>query len=141
MVTGTAPQRNSLVLDIMSKILNYEVRSHAPGELAKAEVAACLAIIENGEAVDLDSAATEVPRASVVVIARTDDKIVGVGAIKRVRAGYAARIADRSGFAFKANTLEIGYVAIDHNHQGQRLSSRIVGELASKHPGFIVCDD
>jgi hypothetical protein len=143
MVTGTASQRNSLVLDTMSKVRNYEVTSHAPSELAKAELAACLAIIENGEAVDLDSAAAELPRASVVAIARIEDKIVGVGAIKRVRSVYAARIADRSGFAFKANTPEIGYVAIDRNHQGQRLSSRIVGELASKHPGplFATTDD
>jgi RimJ/RimL family protein N-acetyltransferase len=113
----------------------YEMESCAPADLAGAELAACLAIIERGEAVDMESAAEELPRAAVLSIARTGDKIAGVGAIKRVRAAYAARIAQRSEAAFDPATPELGYVAVDGGHGNRGLSRRIVAALLSQHNG------
>src|SRR5258708_31831686 len=92
----------------------YEVESCASADLEPAEFAACLVIIGSGEAVDRDSVAVELPRAAVLAIARTAGKIVGVGEVKRVRTGYAARIARRSGATFDPATPELGYVAVDH---------------------------
>ena len=68
--------------------------------MSHAEVEKCIAIIRDGDAVDPESAGEELPRASVVAIARTGDEIVGVGAIKRIRRGYASTIAERSGIEF-----------------------------------------
>ncbi len=114
----------------------YEVESCAPVDLAPAELASCLVIIRSGEAVDRNSAAAELPRAALLAIARTGSKkIVGVGAIKRVRAGYAARIAQRSGATFDPTTPELGYVAVDGGHRNRGLSRRIVAALLSQHKG------
>jgi hypothetical protein len=113
----------------------YEVKSCVPGDLSDAEIAACTAIIGSGNAVDRNSAAVELPRAAVLAIAWAGDKIVGVGVIKRVRTGYAARIAKRSGVAFDPSTPELGYVAVDGDHGNRGLSRRIVAALLSQHEG------
>jgi hypothetical protein len=127
----------------LGKMANkYEIKNCFPRELTAADLAACVAVIKNGDAVDPDSAAAELPRANLLVIARWGDQVVGVGAIKRARPSYAARIADHSKVAFKPDTPELGYVAIDGNHQGRRLSHRLVAALISKHesPLFATTD-
>jgi hypothetical protein len=90
-------------------------------------------------------AQAELPRASVITIARDKTEIVGVGAIKRVRNHYAAGIATktRSGFHFEKNMPEVGYVSVDERHWGQRLSHNILEQLLANRDGplFATTDD
>ena len=115
----------------------YEVTSHSPGDLADGDLGACIAIIQCGDAVDPESADEELGRSEVMAIARKGANIVGVGAIKRLRTGYASTIASsrKSGWSFDPKTPELGYVAIDAQHRKRGLSHRIVAELLSKHQG------
>ena len=71
----------------------------------------------------------------MVAVARRARQIVGVGAIKRIRPGYAFDKAYKSGVTFAPDTPELGYVAVDPAHQGNGLSHRIVSELLSKNGG------
>jgi hypothetical protein len=57
------------------------------------------------------------------------------GPIKPVRPEYAAGIAAKSGYSFPAETLELGYVAVDPAHRGHGLSHEIAGLLLSQHKG------
>ena len=114
---------------------DYDVTTCVPGDLTAAELERCVTIIEAGDAVDPGSARAELPRSKVVAIARKGDEIVGVGAIKRVRRDYVARIAQRSGVTLASETPELGYVARDRKHRGSRLSLRIVAALLSMHRG------
>jgi hypothetical protein len=77
--------------------LNYDVKACAAADLNEEDRAACVAIIKSGEAVDLESATIELPRASVIAVARRGKEIVGVGAIKRIRTGYTSDKAYKSG--------------------------------------------
>jgi len=117
-------------------IQNYEVTLCAtPGDLTTAQREACVAIIRSGGAVHPKAAARELRRAAMLAIATRGDEIVGVGAIKRLRPDYAAGIAKRSRIPLDPETAELGYVAVDDKHQGQRLSPRIVAALLAKHVG------
>lgn len=120
-----------------NRTAEYEVTSHSPSDLADGDLGACIAIIQCGDAVDPESAGEELGRSEVIAIARKGANIVGVGAIKRLRTGYALTIASsrKSGSSFDPNTLELGYVAVDAQHRKRGLSHRIVAELLSKHQG------
>ncbi len=113
----------------------YDVRACTPGDLSSEELARCVAIIKEGEAVDPDFAEAELPHASVLAVARKGTEVVGLGAIKRPRPHYAARNARESGHSFDTNMPELGYVAVDSEHRGNRLSHRIVSALLAKHKG------
>ena len=97
--------------------------------LTHAELENCISIIQKGDAVNLESARDELPKATVVTLAHLNDQIVGVGAIKRMRTEYAAKISKRAGFAFSAESMELGYVAVDPAHRGNRLSYALVASL------------
>jgi GNAT superfamily N-acetyltransferase len=97
--------------------------------LTEAELSVCMSIIEKGEAVELGSVRRELPRATFIAIARLDGQIVGVGAIKRRRPTYSEIISKRAGYSFPAETLELGYVAVDPAHRRRRLSYALVTAL------------
>ena len=111
----------------------YAVTTPAANKLGPSEIAACLAIIKTGEAVDLMSAKRELPLARVIALAWKDKQIVGVGAIKRERREYAARVADKSGVEFPPETLELGYVAVAPEHRGHHLSDCLIQALLKQH--------
>jgi GNAT superfamily N-acetyltransferase len=111
----------------------YEVTTPAPSKVGSSEIAACLAIIETGEAVDLMSAKRELPLASALALAWKDKQIVGVGAIKRERREYAAGVAEKSGVEFPSETLELGYVAVAPEHRGHHLSDCLIQALLKLH--------
>ena len=113
----------------------YAVQGCTPEHLTEAEMAACIAIVEKGEAVDPELAARGLARAGLLAVARKGKQVVGVGAIKRPRPGYAAKVAKRSGHEFPADTPELGYVAVDPEHRGHRLSLKIVAALLAGHQG------
>lgn len=113
----------------------YTVATPAPNTLPPSELAACIAIIKSGGAVDWNSAKQELPLATALAIASKDTKIVGVGAIKRGRSDYAAGIAAKSGVDFPIETLELGYVAVTPEHRGHHLSDCIVKTLLRRYAG------
>jgi RimJ/RimL family protein N-acetyltransferase len=108
---------------------SFDMLIHAAADLTDADRKACIKLIAEGDAVDPDSAADELPLASAVVTIRKNNEIVGVGVIKRIRAGYAADIAKKSRWSFDPAIPELGYVAISEAHQGARLSGQIVTKL------------
>src|SRR5208282_2451824 len=121
----------------------YVVAARSGMELTEADRAACVAILTEGGAVDVRTAAWELPRASVVATVRRDNILVGVGAIKRERPDYASEKAELSGFEFDPNTPELGYVAVAKEHRERGLSRRIVGALTGDYHGrlFATTDD
>lgn len=118
----------------MDEPRSYDVTVCAAADLNEEDRATCIALIRRGGAVDPEYAETELPRADVVAVARSAGRIVGVGAIKRTRPSQADT-AYKSGVALASDTRELGYVAVDLAHRGQRLSQRIVGLLLSKNAG------
>ena len=113
----------------------YEVRTVPPGEMNASDLAACVAILKIGDAVNWRSAKEGLPLAAALVIAWKGKQIVGVGAIKRERREYAGDIARNSGVGFPPETLELGYVAVSPEHRGHHLSDCIVRRLIKQHPG------
>ena len=99
------------------------------GPVTDAELAICVGIIEKGEAVNVALAGSELPKATAVAVTRLNGAIVGVGVIKRERLDYAEKISERAGFVFPAETLELGYVAVDQAHRGNGLSHALVAAL------------
>src|SRR5579871_6239551 len=97
---------------------DYEVKACVAAELSEVERVTCIAIVRSGEAVNPKTMRSDLPRAGVLVLARKESRIVGVGTIKPVRRLYAAKIASRSGFSFDTDTPELGYVAVDIPHRG-----------------------
>jgi len=106
-------------------------------ELTIKVVSECIAIIKKGEAVDWQSAKRELPLAASVVTARKGSQIVGVGAIKRERRQYAADVSKKSGFKFPPETPELGYVAVEPEHQGRGLSLRITKLVLAGQKGSL----
>jgi hypothetical protein len=92
-ITRTGPDR---VFERIEACRTYAVVKCVPNDLSEANINKCVAIITNGEAVDPESAAREFPRASALAVVRSDGNIVGVGAIKRIRTGDAAAVAEKS---------------------------------------------
>jgi hypothetical protein len=108
-------------------VQTYEVTRCVSRDLSESELEACAEIILAGEAVDPEWARAQLPLAISIAVARLAGEIVGVGAIKQVRPGYAASIARRSEFAFSTDTPELGYVAVAGR------SARLGGERRSEH--------
>jgi GNAT superfamily N-acetyltransferase len=117
----------------VSSTQDYVLRFRAPADLTERELKVCVNIIRQGEAVNIASAQTELPKANAIVLVYCGDEIAGIGAIKRVRPRYAAAIATKCGSGFPATTLELGYVAIDTAHRGRKLAHRLVEALLSRN--------
>lgn len=111
------------------------VTTCAGADLNAADLAACVAIVSEGRAVNPASARDELPRSLLVAVVRAEDAIVGVGAIKRARPPYAKKRAKLAGQEFPPETPELGYVAVASAHRGQAWSSKIVDKLLAAHAG------
>ena len=85
-----------------------------------------------GGAVDPEGLTERIRNASRLLFLRTPDgQLVGVGALKHPRRGYRKRVfADaRATTPSEGYRVELGWVVVAKSHQGQRLSTRIIGEL------------
>jgi hypothetical protein len=120
-----------------------ELTRCVPADLSESEVEGCAEIITAGEAVDPEWARAHLPLAISIAVARLEGEIVGVGAFRQVRPGYAGCIAARSEFAFRADTPELGYVAVAEHHRRQGSSQRILKCLTDDREGslFATTDD
>ena len=114
-------------------VLAYEICG--AGELSGSEMEAYIAIVQQGDAVDPDQAAENIPAAKALAVVRRDGQIAGGGAVKPVRPGYARHTAEASQFHFDPSTPELGYVAVSPAHRGTGLSHEIVTALVSHHEG------
>jgi len=114
----------------------YLLTSTEPVNLSDDELAACLRIIDQGRAVDIESAGEELRLGHALVLVRKKSAIVAVGAIKRARPDYAAGISKprKSGYRFESDMAELGYVAVDERHRGNGLSQVIVTDLIRRYP-------
>ncbi len=93
---------------------------------------AVIAVIAEGEAVDLPNAKRRLPQSVLIALKRDGHEIVAVGAIKPHRLQYAAGVATKCGFAFDHSTHELGYVAVKASQQGKHLSRHITAALLSE---------
>ncbi|TMP94558.1 MAG: GNAT family N-acetyltransferase [Verrucomicrobia bacterium] len=88
-------------------------------------------VIEGG-AVDPQGLTQRIRNASrLLFLWASDGQLVGVGALKHPGPGYRKRVfADaRATTPSDEYRVELGWVVVAKSHQGQRLSTRIVGEL------------
>jgi GNAT superfamily N-acetyltransferase len=100
--------------------------------LSAADLKACLDVLDEGKAVDIEFAAAELPHALHVAVARVETTIVAVTAIKRARPHYASGISKKSGFEFRSDLPELGYAAVSKDHQGHDLGGRLVREILAQ---------
>lgn len=121
---------------------DFTVIACRPSELSPSERAECVRIVQQGSAVDPESAAYELPRSPLIAVLRVGTKIAGAGAVKRKRKKYALDIARKSRFPFDPERNELGYIAIDKKYRGKHLSHKILTALLSKYnqPLFATTD-
>ena len=89
-------------------------------------------LVIEGDAVDPEGLTQRIRNASLLLFLRASDgQLVGVGALKHPGPGYRNRVfADaRATTPSDGYRVELGWVVVAESHQGQRLSTRIVGEL------------
>ena len=112
----------------------YDVKLSAAGDMTTTDIAACVAVIKKGEAVDWSRQQEAAARYSACdcLQGRADRRR---GSCQRERRKYVAGISSKSGVEFPPDTLELGYVAVDHDHRNNDLSHRIVKALLSQYPG------
>jgi hypothetical protein len=118
-----------------SRVMNDNITAIVcqPADLSRSERGNCIRIVQQGLAVNPESAAYEVPRAVLIAVLRAGTEIIGTGAVKRMRSKYALDIARQSQFPFDAERHELGYIAIDNRHRGKHLSHKILAALVSKY--------
>jgi hypothetical protein len=88
-------------------------------------------VIEGG-AVNPQGLTQRIRNASCLLFLRASDgQLLGVGALKHPRPSYRNKVfADaRATVPVDEYPVELGWVVVAKSHQGQRLSTRIVGEL------------
>src|SRR5437868_1439200 len=101
--------------------MKYDVQVLQPSELSEAEIARCVSLVNKGGALAVGFGAGQLRQSRCVCLIRYGSGIVGLGVIKLPRPQYASRIAERSGFDFDKNTLELGYLSRDPCHKGSSL--------------------
>jgi hypothetical protein len=109
--------------------MEHNVEIFSAGSFLREDLNPCIELLEKGDAVDPESARVELPQASLVAILRDGSAIVGVGAIKRKRPGYATDISAKSGFALEAHWHELGYVVTAPTHGKRGISKAITAKL------------
>ena len=110
---------------------SYSIEIRAANELDKGETDNIIKLLRDGGAVSVSSARREIPLIQLMTVVRQKSEIVGFGAIKGIREGYAESIQRKSNFHFDKRIAELGYVVVADGHQGHHLSSHIVENLVA----------
>ena len=113
--------------------MDWQITVGTPDQLSCTDVADCLVVISEGDAVDPASAGDELPLSLLVAMARIETAIVGVAVIKRPRPGYAASVAKKSGFALPVDLPELGYTAVRKKHHGLGIGSTLVSAVLANY--------
>jgi len=145
LVPGAAFEQLVDLEDVLARLLGefrYQISSAQPAQLSDIELSAAATLVQNGGAVQ-GNCKRHLQNASELALVLCHDALVGVGAIKSVRANYASTIATRSRHAFPSDTPELGYVSVHPDHRGNGLSERIVAHLLADKatPFFATTDD
>ena len=104
----------------------------SPSECTPEELADFEKLVIQGGAVDPRGLAQRIRKASRLLFLRTSNsQLVGAGALKHPRPEYRRRVftAARATVPAERYPVELGWVVVAKSHQGQQLSTRIVGEL------------
>jgi len=117
------------------EVMSEQLQTFLTGGLSKEDLDACASLIAEGDAVDPDTAAEHLPHCLFVVVKRDGDQIVGVGAIKGQRPGYASGVARKSTVEFDQHMHELGYVVVKESHRGNDISKQITAKLLSLFQG------
>jgi len=91
-------------------------------------------LVLEGGAVNPQGLTQRIRNAFRLLFLRTSDgRLVGVGALKRPRPSYRNRVFANAQATAASDEyrVELGWVVVAKTHQGQGLSTRIVGELLS----------
>lgn len=115
-----------------SKKMDHLIETFVNDSLSEGDLAQCLQLLKNGGAVNVETAAQELPVAPLVAIHRDGGSVVAVGAIKVKRPHYARGVAKKSGFKFDDQCHEIGYVAVAETHGNRGLSKAITAKLLAE---------
>jgi hypothetical protein len=110
---------------------DYEVTLTSVDNLTPAEIATCIDVVVEGEAIPRWAAETGVPQAAKLAVVRCNGEIVGVGVIKGPNVQHARTVAAEHKHAFPETTPELGYASVRKTHRNKHLSSRIFAELLS----------
>ena len=89
-------------------------------------------LVIEGDSVDPQGLAQRIRQASHLLFLRgIDGQLVGAGGLKRPRPAYRHRVFTAAGATEPEERypIELGWIAVAKSHQGQQLSTRIVGEL------------
>jgi predicted GNAT family N-acyltransferase len=104
----------------------------SPSDCTVEQLANFEKLVTGGGAVNPQGLAQRIRKASHLLFLRSsDDRLVGVGALKHPRVVYRNKVfADaRATVPADEYPVELGWVVVAKSHQGRRLSTRIVGEL------------
>ena len=104
----------------------------SPSDCTAQALAEFETLVIEGGAVDPQGLAQRIRNAFRLLFLRTSDgQLVGAGALKHPRSGYRDRVfANAQATAASGQyRVELGWVVVAKTHQGQGLSTRIVGEL------------
>ena len=110
---------------------DYEVTLTSVDKLTREEIATCIDVVVEGEAVPRWAAQTGVPQAAKLALVRCNGEIVGVGVIKGPNVQHAKTVAEEHKHGFPATTPELGYASLWKAHRNKHLSSRIFETLLS----------
>jgi predicted GNAT family N-acyltransferase len=113
------------------------VELKSPAKCAEAELSRfCGIVVEAGE-VDPDGLEDRVRKAEILAFLRLDDAIIAVGALKRQRTDYVARVfrkAEAKTFSAKF-ALELGWVVVIDDHRKKGYSNYVVAALVDTATG------
>jgi predicted GNAT family N-acyltransferase len=104
----------------------------APWDCTAQQLADFEKLVIEGGAVNPRGLTQRIRNASRLLFLRAPDgQLLGVGALKHPRPGYREKVfADaRATVPADQYPIELGWIVVAKSHQGQRLSTRIVGEL------------
>jgi predicted GNAT family N-acyltransferase len=104
----------------------------SPSECAAQALADFEKLVIEGGAVDPRGLTERIRNASRLLFLRASGgQLVGVGALKHPAPGYRTRVFAEAGATVPSDEypVELGWVVVARSQQGQRLSTRIVGEL------------
>lgn len=112
---------------------HYSVTLCKPSELSSAEQERCMALVREGSAIQNERYIQQnLPNAKALAVVRASNgEIVGFGALKASNPVHAKTVCNRSGHIFDYNMTELGYVAVDENHRGRKLSYIILDHLSA----------
>jgi GNAT superfamily N-acetyltransferase len=104
----------------------------SPSDCTEQSLADFEKLVIEGGAVDPQGLTQRIHNAFRLLFLRTSEgQLVGVGALKHPRPGYRDRVFANAQATAASDQyrVELGWVVVAKTHQGQGLSTRIVGEL------------